>query len=92
MPQQSLSAAPPAISTREEFIRLQQQRATPADELNLTPDRSTALTVNSSVERENETRLQFLGARLEAASHDMQRDHALAALEGKAQVDFGLSR
>ena len=91
MSSRSLSAGAPAISTREEFLQLERNRGVPADQLNLTPDRSTALAVNSGVEQENETRKQFVGARLKDASAELQRDHAISRLEGHARVDFDRS-
>lgn len=92
MPSSNLASGNCEITTNAELQQRLHDRPTPAPELNLTPDRSDALTVNSEVTAQNESRIEFLRSRLERSSRDLQRDHAMSRLTGRMRTDFQRER
>lgn len=92
MPSSNLSSGNCEIATRAELLQRLAERATPAPELNLTPDRSTSLTVNTQAEAGNESRLVYLKSRLDRAGRELESDHVFSRLGGHARVDFDRER
>lgn len=81
-----------AISTRAEWLRLQQQRATPELKLRLTPDNALSADIEAQSAARDEDRLAFLIRQLDRAREQLEQDHSLSRLEGHARAEFGRGR
>lgn len=92
MPSTKLASGNCEIATHAELKAALAQRAAPEANHNLTPDRRTALTVNSEVATEREKRIAFLRERLDQAGQQVQTDHSFARLKGHARADFDRER
>lgn len=92
MPSSKLASAHCEIATYAELKQKLAERATPEAQLNLSPDRGTALAVNSEAEVEREKRIDFLRERLEQAGQRIEKDHSFSRLKGHARSDFDRER
>jgi hypothetical protein len=81
----------PKIATREELLRLRQQRSTPEAKPHLRPDSSVTPQVAKMEAQTKEQRIRYLESRLDRAGKQAETDHTFSRLEGYAQTDFDRS-
>lgn len=88
----SFAAPPPEITTKVELDHLTDTRPEPAPEPHLTPDGPDTAAVKEQLAVSDERRIGELRDRLQQLRDGTDRDFTFAALEGKAQADFGRER